>query len=177
MGKPYSSPCNPRYCKGPSHVTNRTFSSFHCLRCTHYSKILPKPCSCSVPQTRLTSPFSARCVKERMLLSRLSKKRPRMLIPSTRRPLSASMDMMVSTHSYLRGKVALSCVAINHVHLLEELLRKMHASNIYNVNLRTPLRQDLWTDTTIDIFAVHTEQQNGVARVLGALSVCGNLAL
>ncbi len=40
----------------------------------------------------------------RILLSRFAKKRPRMLMASTRRPPIVSMDMIVCTHSY---KIAL----------------------------------------------------------------------
>jgi hypothetical protein len=94
-----------------AHVTNRTFSSFQFLRCTYQSKFyrnLLVPVQ-SLAQNQADQPLFKPDLRprERMLLSRLSKKRPKMLIPSTRRPLSASMDMMVSTHSYLeRPKVA-----------------------------------------------------------------------
>mmetsp|Transcript_63485 Transcript_63485/g.194158 ORF Transcript_63485/g.194158 Transcript_63485/m.194158 type:complete len:229 (+) Transcript_63485:535-1221(+) len=54
--------------------------------------------------TAFTSIVTTRCNVEsatyRMLLSRLKRKRPRMLIASTLKPLSASMDMIVKTHSY-----------------------------------------------------------------------------
>mmetsp|Transcript_4732 Transcript_4732/g.9633 ORF Transcript_4732/g.9633 Transcript_4732/m.9633 type:complete len:249 (-) Transcript_4732:520-1266(-) len=57
-------------------------------------------CRCTACVSTLTTFASMFSATYRMLLSRLERKRPRMLMASTRRPPMLSTPMMVCTHSY-----------------------------------------------------------------------------